>query len=101
MSDIGSTWVYLQWEAPPIMSNSESMLFRYDIIVTNSRNGTGRVVPYSPMTFNMSAFNVTDLQHETSYVFSVMALSENCGTFAKSQASTMVYSTTKPLGIIS
>ena len=100
VSDIGSTWAYLQWDSPSDTAESASLFSRYEISVINSRNGTGYILPFSPMTINMSSFNVSGLQHETLYEFSVITVSETCDVFARSLLSSSVCSTTKSLGII-
>ena len=100
ISQIGSSWAYLQWESPSDLAKSSSVFSHYEIAVIDSRNGSGYVFPFNPMCINMSSFNITDLQHETLYEFSVTTVAETCGILARSLSSNLVHSTTKFLGII-
>ena len=101
VSDIGSNWVQLLWDSSASYTAESAHLFHcYDILVIDSRNATGYVLPFAPASHNVSSFNVSGLQGETSYEFSVTAVSEKCEIFARSQTSNLARSITKPKGII-
>lgn len=99
ISGIGSSWAYLQWESPSDSAESNSVFSHYEITVIDSRNGSGYVFPLSPVHKNISFSNITGLQHETLYEFSVTAVSETCGILARSLSSNLVHSTTKSQGM--
>ena len=99
--EIGSSWTSLQWECPSHSAESSSIFSHYEITVIDSRDGIGNVSYFSPEFeyMNISFFNLTNLQHETLYEFSVTAVSKFCGILARSLSSNLVHSTTKPQGI--
>ena len=101
VSDVGSNWAQLLWDSSASYTAESAHLFhRYDILVIDSWNATGYVLPFAPASHNVSSFNVTGLRDETSYEFSVTAVSEKCEVYARSQTSNLARSITKPKGII-
>ena len=95
ISGIGSSWAYLQWENPPDSAELRSFFSHYEISVISSRNGSGYVFP---VVHRDTSFNITGLQHETLYEFSITAVSETCGFLARSLSSDLAHSTTKVQG---
>ena len=100
VSGIGSNWAHLSWDCSLYSAESAYLCHRYDIFLIDSRNGTGCIysVSFSPASYDMCSYNVTGLQDETSYEFSVAAVSEMCEVFARSQSSDLARSNTKPKG---
>ena len=98
--EIGSSWANLQWESPSDSAELNLVFSHYEIAIIDSRNGSGYIFPFIPIHINTSSFNVTGLQHETLYEFSVTAVSRFCSILARSLSSNLVHSTTKLQGII-
>ena len=99
ISGIGSSWAYLQWESPSGSTEPSPAFSHYEITVIDSGNGSGYVFPLTPVHKNILFSNITGLQHETLYEFSVTAVSETCGILARSLSSNLVHSTTKFRGM--
>ncbi len=100
ISAIGSSWAYIQWESPSDSADLSSVFSHYEISVIDSRSGNGYVFPFSPVHINTSFLNVTGLQYETLYEFSVTAVSETCGILARSLSSNLAHWTTKHQGML-
>ena len=98
VSDIGSNWAHLSWDCSSYSAESAYLFHRYDILVIESQNGTGYIIPFSPASYDVCSYNVTGLHDETSYEFSVTAVSEMCEVFVRSQSSDLARSNTKPKG---
>ena len=98
VSSIGSNWAHLSWDCSSYSAESADLFQRYDILVIESQNGTGYILPFSPASYDMCSYNVTGLHNETSYEFSVAAVSEMCEVFVRSESSYLAKSSTKPKG---
>jgi hypothetical protein len=88
VESIGATWARVCWDAPII---ADSPISRYQII-GREVGGAGIVVENT--TTNATFFNITGLLPATTYLFTVVAISEDGDVIATSPESMPIQDTT-------
>ena len=93
LDNIGATWARISWTAPLM---ADSPISRYEII---AREVDGSGVVTGTTTTTATFFNVTGLLPATTYMLTVVAISEGGDVIAKSPESESTTLTTRVTGI--
>ena len=80
---MGHTWVVLNWKFPESISSN----IKHLEITTVNYKGSGSIVP---VDHKRSTINITDLDPDKAYDFSIMVVSDVNGTIGRSLPSSRV-----------